>query len=255
MATLLELTNRVLRRLREDEVTSLADSDYATLVAGFVADIAQEVNHAHAWRALDTQLTFDVVAGQRDYDLGRLVADGGSVIAAADARVTNSHSVPLYGADGLPGAWIGATSTATTLVRMQDIERTYLSTKYFGNRSVTSALPTEYGLRHNSSAGEMFEGILLTLYPTPSASGPLVRIGFNTPEEELDPTTDEATEIFVPNRVVFLGALYLALNERGEEIGEPGNIAETRYLRALASAQEADLSVRDRTGEMDWYRN
>jgi len=55
--------------------------------------------------------------------------------------------------------------------------------------------------------------------------------------------TDDSTEVLLPKRPVFLMALYYALNERGEEMGEPGNVAEQRAMEAAAAAMELDMQV------------
>jgi len=59
----------------------------------------------------------------------------------------------------------------------------------------------------------------------------------------------------MPHRPVYLGALYLALNERGEEMGEPGGKAEQRYRVALNSAIEADQKAKVRSEEYEAVRD
>jgi hypothetical protein len=44
----------------------------------------------------------------------------------------------------------------------------------------------------------------------------------------------------MPSKILVLGATMLALNERGEELGEPGNIAERKFAAALAAEIELD---------------
>ena len=47
--TYLQLVNKVLVRLREDQVTSVASNDYSLLVGEFVAQAASEVEDAWNW--------------------------------------------------------------------------------------------------------------------------------------------------------------------------------------------------------------
>ena len=55
--TYLELVNKVLIRLREDEVGSVNQTAYSKLVGEFVNDAARLVEDAWDWSALRTTLT------------------------------------------------------------------------------------------------------------------------------------------------------------------------------------------------------
>jgi len=46
-------------------------------------------------------------------------------------------------------------------------------------------------------------------------------------------------------------ALYYALNERGEEMGEPGQISERRAHRAMTAAMELDMQINKTSDEKD----
>jgi hypothetical protein len=231
MATLLQITNKVLLRLREDTVTDLSDG-YSALVASFVADTVAELNEATIWNFLDHEVVVPVVAGTQSYTLAG----------------TNNTSHLLWNELG-PACWIFDASTSAQGTQMTYMDPTEFYRNYQADRSATSAKPIYFTIEKNTSDDD----IALRLWPTPSATA-YVRVRFNTPEAELDPTTDAATEIAMPERVVRLGALMLALNERGEEIGEPGNIAETRYTLAKGAAVENEIRARERSGFYDWKR-
>ena len=49
--------------------------------------------------------------------------------------------------------------------------------------------------------------------------------------------------------------LFLAFNERGEEMGEPGNMAERRYATSLVDAIDADVQRTGRTNRLEFYRD
>ena len=51
------LVNNVLRRLRETEVSSVADNAYSKLIGEFVNDAKRQVEDAYAWNALSDTLT------------------------------------------------------------------------------------------------------------------------------------------------------------------------------------------------------
>lgn len=65
--TYLNLVNNVLRRLREEEVTSVAQTTYSKLVGDFVNDAKKAVEDAWDWSALRTTLTISTTAGVFNY--------------------------------------------------------------------------------------------------------------------------------------------------------------------------------------------
>jgi hypothetical protein len=84
----------------------------------------------------------------------------------------------------------------------------------------------------------------------------MMEIIFWTPAPQLavDGTTD-ATEVLLPDRPIFLLALMTALNERGEEIGEPGNLAERKFVNALSAAIERDIQAAGKAERYEWRRD
>jgi len=53
----ISLVNSVLRRLRETEVSSVADNAYSKLIGEFVNDAKRQVEDAYPWNALSETLT------------------------------------------------------------------------------------------------------------------------------------------------------------------------------------------------------
>jgi hypothetical protein len=90
----------------------------------------------------------------------------------------------------------------------------------------------------NSPDGDGLEALLC---PPPTVAC-FLRIRMWTPEDDIDVDADDNRTLLVPWRPLYLGALYLALNERGEEIGEPGGVAERRYNQSVSGAIEADVN-------------
>lgn len=231
LPTLLEITNKVLLRLREDQVDDLSDP-YAALIASFVADTVAELNEATIWNFLDHEVTVDVLSGTQSYAL----------------TGTNNMSHILWNSTG-PACWIFDDDEAPAGTQMIYLDPSDFYRRYQSDRDNTSAKPQWFTIEKDTDNADLY----IRLWPVPNADAHL-RIRFNTPEEELDPETDADTEIYMPERLVRLGALMLALNERGEEIGEPGNIAETRYIMAKGAAVENEIRARERSGFYDWVR-
>ena len=67
--TFLNLVNNVLKRLREDEVNTVEESEYSSLVGAYVNDARILVEDAWQWSALKTTETFDTIVGQSKYAL------------------------------------------------------------------------------------------------------------------------------------------------------------------------------------------
>jgi hypothetical protein len=57
MTTYLELVNKVLVRLREDEVTTVNETPYSKLIGAFVTDALRQVEEAWDWSGLRTTFT------------------------------------------------------------------------------------------------------------------------------------------------------------------------------------------------------
>lgn len=67
--TYLEIVNNVLRRMREDTVTSVASSDYSKMVGDFVNDAHKLVQQSYDWDGLRQTFTLNTVDGTETYTL------------------------------------------------------------------------------------------------------------------------------------------------------------------------------------------
>jgi len=67
--TYLQLVNSVLRRLREDEVTTVSQNSYSKLIGEYVNDAKRTVEDAYDWTALRTTLTVSTTADTFNYVL------------------------------------------------------------------------------------------------------------------------------------------------------------------------------------------
>ena len=233
MATLLQVTNKVLKRLREDTVATLA-ADYPNLVASFVADVVAELNELTIWNAYDAELTVSVVSGTRDYAL----------------TGTTNESMLLFTPNGMPQAWIFDSSTDTDGNQMFFLDPSEYYRRLQIDRDQTNSKPQWFTIEKDTDNDDLY----IRLWPKPSATK-YIRIRLNNPQAELDPDTDAAVEIKLPERVIRLGALMLAAEERGEEMGELYARLESRYTLAKGAAVENEIRTRERTGFYDWARN
>lgn len=231
--TVLQIVNRILRRLREDTVQTLTENPYSTLITEFVADVHEELLQ-HEWSSMQHTVEVPVDALQRTLDLSRLEVDGGDVEAGSRLPTTNSI---LY--------WAKVFDDNADTEGCDLIERTpeELEDRYQQDRDYVAQDPLYIAFRNHPDR----DGVEAILWPPPATSRH-IRIRMWTPEAPIDADADDARTLLVPSRPLQLGALYLALNERGEELGEPGGVAERRYYDSVGIALEADVNRRARTG-------
>ena len=67
--TYLQLVNAVMRRLREEEITTVDESDYSKLIGDFVNDAKRQCEDAWDWTALRTTFPITTVVGTSTYSL------------------------------------------------------------------------------------------------------------------------------------------------------------------------------------------
>jgi len=227
--TLLELVNRVMRRLREDQVGDFS-AEYTKLVVELISDIHQEILDIHDWSSMDVDTETALVAGQREY------------------AVANTTAESMY--RGIVGtkSFIDATSPQGQNVIV--VHKDAIEDMYQQNRDQTQAQPLYVAYYPDFEAGVTN----MVVWPTPDTNDVYVRQRFHVPETTVDTSTSISYEFKCPLAPLRLGALYIALNERGEELGEPGGLVEKRYYAALSAAKEADVKSREDGNEYEFYR-
>lgn len=248
MATQLSVVNKVLQRLREAQVSTVTQTEYSLLIAAFVNEAMTMIQEAHDWSALEHTVTFDLVPSQRTYDLSATVANGGGA-ANTNARLPNQKSYLLWNQFGSPQAWYLIDGDQLpqhqfTLVN----ESAMLNMIAVSDDNTPAIYPTYLSLRVNDAG----TGWTATVHELPATAG-TVTMQWWIPQEEFElDGTDNNTSVIIRPDLVQAYALRQALNERGEEMGEPGNMADERLLSYLHSAIETDMMNRSRTGRYEF---
>ena len=207
--TYLQIVNKVLTKLREDTVGSVAASNYSSLIGEFVNDAKKEVENAWDWSVLRSGVTFSSSIGVRTYPL---------------TTVTNIDSRLIYDENDRPMAF---DITAGTQIQLYEYEEDRLEREFLLQYPAqTIDQPTYFSLTN------LGEGFQINFLETPTQVRNY-KFYFIGPQEELVNDTDILS---IPWRPVRDAAVMYALDERGEEIGEPGGRAERRYLSSLADA-------------------
>ena len=193
--TYLEIVNRVLRRLREAEVSTVRANTYSTLIGDLVNSIKEEVENSYNWSALRQTLSTSTSADVFNYTL----SGSGTRFKLLDAVNDTSN-------------WF-----------MKERDSTWFN-RQFLLVEPQKAAPQFYNYNGVDGNGDT----QLDIYPIPDG---VYDIRFNVilPQTELVNDTDV---IKVNPQVVIEGTLARAVSERGEDGGNQD--LEGRYRNMLA---------------------
>lgn len=195
--TYLQLVNNVLVRLRENEVSSVSDTPYSSLIGVLVNDAKREVENATMWQINNTTIVVPTVAGQRNYSI------------TGSGQRFRLHQV--------------LNDTDNFEVRQADanwIDKQY----YLG--TIQNASPSFYNFNGVDSNGDT----KVDVFPQPDKVYNL-RFDMNIPQADLSANSDTVT---VPAYLVQLLAYAKAIAERGEDGGIAFNEIYQQYRLALA---------------------
>lgn len=195
----LQLTNSVLRRLREPEATSVTDNEYVRLIATYINDSKRQVEDAYNWNALTETLSATTVPDLFSY-----------VLVGSGQRFRLIDAI-----------------NDTTNVVMQNRTNDWM------NRVFLVANPEKgQPLYYNFNGTDVNGDTIADIYPIPNTA---YNIRFNVilPQPELVANADV---LYVPHEPVIMGAYARAIAERGEDQGITGNEAYALYLQSLGDA-------------------
>lgn len=187
MATYLQLVNDVLIRLRESQVTTVASTDYGTLIGKFINDGKLLVENAWDWDSLYTSISIATTPSTSTYTV---TGSGLRQKQAVVNNVTNKGTLI-----NVPRSWILAQQQLTTV---QQGAVTYYA--WNGNNGTDSKV---------------------TFFPTPDS---VETITFNMYATQATLSAD-ADVLLVPSEPVVAWAYARAIVERGEDGGLAGSEA------------------------------
>ncbi len=210
--TYLELVNQVMRRVREAQVSTVDQTEYSSLIASFINDAMAQVQDAWEWSMLRTPVSINLAAGTYTY-----------------ATSLNEGSVLMHEPEcGVALAW---DITSPNPSRIFERSLDYVEDMFYTDSTHPDiTIPMFFAVDNSASSPT------IRLYEKPAAVRNW-RFVFKQPQEDLEEDTDV---LLIPWRPVVLLASNWALNEKGEEVGTPGTVAEQRYLTALADAIAID---------------
>jgi len=180
--TYLNLVNNVLRRLREEEVTSVSSSTYGKMVGDFVNDAKRIVEDSWDWSALRTTLTITTTSDIFNY-----------VLTGSENRIKALNVI-----------------NDTANLFMEYKTATFFDEAYLISDPRTGA-PTCYTYNGVDSNGDT----QIDVYPAPDKE---YTIRFNCVKRQADLSAD-SDELTVPSMPVIHMAIALLARERGETGG------------------------------------
>lgn len=208
--TYLQAVNSVLRRLRESEVSTVAESAYSKMIGELVNDAKSSVEAAYGWNALTQTLTATTSDSVFSYVLT------GSGVRFRVLNVIND--------------------TSNTFLRLAPLS---FMTQQFLPTSPQKGTPNYFIFNGQDSNGDS----LVDLFPIPDGAYD-IRFNVVLPQAQL---TSDSTVIKVPADVVILNAYARAAVERGEDGGTQSSeaYALAKNLMSDYIALESNRSIDD----------
>lgn len=220
--TYLQLINRVLRKLRETEVTDLA-LDYTKLIGEFVNEAKEEVEDSWKWHELRLDITFDTVANTRSYDL----SDSG-VTTSSNGEWLVGRTFLLRDEVGRPQAWRDS-ATGGQKHRLIETPRNFGKHRRTVTQNPDQSLPRWF----------YFDPPEFVFVFEPQEVEQ-IRVQCFLPQDEFALAADILT--LGHWRPIIFRAYWLALEERGEELGQQGVLADAQYQKSLGQSIAQDIS-------------
>ena len=180
--TYLDIVNNVLRRMREEEVTSVSSSTYGKMVGDFVNDAKRMVEDAWDWSALRTTLTITTTDDVFNY-----------VLTGSQNRIKALNVI-----------------NDTANLFMEYKTATFFDEAYLISEPRKGA-PTYYTYNGVDSSGDT----QIDIYPTPEKA---YTIRFNCVKRDADLSAD-SDDTLVPSMPIIHFAIALLARERGETGG------------------------------------
>ena len=212
--TYLDLVNNVLRRMREEEVSSVTSNTYSKMVGDFVNDAKKIVEAAWDWSALRTTLTISTTDDVFNY-----------VLTGSQNRIKALNVI-----------------NDTDNIFMEYRPATWFDDKYL-NQDPVSGSPEYYTYNGVDSSGDS----QIDVYPKPDG---VYTIRFNCIFRNDDLSADVDT-LLIPSMPVIHLAIALLARERGETGGtsapEYFGIADKYLSDAIA------LDAQKHPDETIWY--
>ena len=193
--TYLEAVNRVLRRLRENEVTTVNETPYSKLIGDLVNVVKVEIEDSWNWSALRTTLTATTTNNLFNY----VLVGSGTRIRVLDVFNDTDNII---------------------------IEQR--GTKWFDKIFLTYDQPKGSPIYYNFNGVDNNGDSQVDFFPIPDGVYD-IRINCVVPQAEL---ATDTTRILIPANLLVEGVIARAISERGDD---GGYVEQEQRYRAMAS--------------------
>jgi len=193
--TYLDIVNKVLVRLRENQVGSLTENSYSTLIADLVNVVKREIENSWEWSALRTTLSATTTNGLFNY-----VLNGFGTTSRVLYVFNDTDDITMR---NMPSDWFDRQFLMSTIQR---------------------GSPAFYNFNGVDANGDM----QVDVFPIPDAANDL-RFNIVMPQPDLVNATDT---LLINSNLLIEGVVSRALMERGEDGGSADQ--ELRYRNMLA---------------------
>ena len=207
LPTYLDLVNDVLVRMREPQVTTVAENTVSALVGKYINDAKRQVSDAYDWDAFNTPITVSTIAN----------TTGPYSITGAGVRFKTMDVI-----------------NTTSFYEMQPLSHANYDSFYYTTPTPTKGLPMYYSIKGVDTNGD----IKVNFWPVPDA---VYSIRFSLIVPEADFTTDTSTTLLAKEPIV-LGAFARALVERGEDGGLSSSEAYALYKSCMSDLIALELA-------------
>ena len=247
MATAQTLLNNVLRGLRRDILqTDVTTSSYHMALLQFLNVAKERIEEQWDWHSLRATVTLTVTAGVTEYALTSAgpadvdVNDRSRLLYERPARSSDEYGSSIETSDrvsgSLPQVFDVTDSSEHRLVEIspEQMERLHLTDDNEQNT------PTHFSLHRDA------DNMIVKLYPTPGATRS-IKMRFVIPQDGIPSVDMEDFILSVPSRPVWLSALIMAIEERGQEASRETGAIDREYQDALYLALDREKLSTDLT--------
>ena len=207
LPTYLDLVNDVLVRMREPQVTTVAENTVSTLVGKYVNDAKRQVSDAYDWDAFNTPITISTAVGQ----------SAGYSITGAGVRFKTMDVINI-----------------SNFYQLTPLSHVNYDSFYYTTPTPTRGLPMYYTMQGVDTNGDM----KVNFWPVPDQ---IYSIRFSLIVPEADFSTDSSTTLLAKEPIV-LGAFARALIERGEDGGLNSSEAFAMYKSCMSDLIALELA-------------
>lgn len=195
--TYLQLVNDVLVRLREEQVSTVSETSYSSLIGKFVNDAKRAIEDSYEWNVLGTTVTVSTVSNTSSYSL----TGAGQKFRVLDVLNTTSN------------------------VSMINVPFTTMN-RYLNFGTPSTGQPYEFAFDGVDASSDT----KVSVFPVPNGVFTL-KFSLTVPQAIL---SSDGTNVLVASELVAQNAYARALVERGEDGGLSSSEAYQLYRSMLS---------------------